>query len=134
MASPVAQIPAFCQMLVDMQIPEALQSGRYGITHYHNPQILADLNKHQPSERMLDIIDEFIFSDPARSSWNGTSEQLRRDIMAVAPTSGNLLLGKWDEATGVYIARLSKKYPNRIRDCGRVNGAPRTWEIKKPPG
>ena len=57
----VDELPAFADYILNWEIPSALKSHRYGITHFHHPEILSELTEFEADEGLLQMIDSSIF-------------------------------------------------------------------------
>jgi len=111
----VSEIPAFLDYLCSWKIPDYVRGQRYGVTHFHHPELLVTIDSMSPEYRLLTMIDTVLFSSPIASPWSGAAYELQRIIQAdesCGRESARLL--SWSNATGTYLGRLSKKYPNRI--------------------
>jgi hypothetical protein len=127
----VAELPAFVWYLEHWEIPQELKSERFGIIHYHHPELLEAIEMLAPETRLLGLIEEVHFSGPLNSTWEGTAEELEGSL-----TKGNTAheaerLLNWNNATGTYLGRLAKKYPDRI--IAERTPQKRLWKIKPPP-
>ena len=125
-----AELPAFSYFLLNWQIPDELRSQRFGITHYHHPDLLQSIDELAPEFRLLSLIDVEIFTEFQIGPWEGTAEKLQRELSSNESNSAyeaRKLLGGWSSATGVYLARLAKKVPERISER-RIKGV-RMWTI-----
>jgi hypothetical protein len=125
------QLPAFLHYLSTWKIPEHLISERYGIAHFHHPEIISELNSLSPEAKLMSIIDRVLFSDAvAFTPWNGTAEDLESVLFsssAVQYEARKLL--SWNTATGVYLGRLSQK-SNRV--INQRKSTLRLWTILPP--
>ena len=125
-----SELPAFMAYLLAWEIPEELKSRRFGITHYHHPEILSAIDDLAPERRLLTLIDGEIFKEMQFSNWEGTSEELERKLTsneAECAYEARRVLS-FNTACGVYLARLAKKVPERISE--RRTKAGRQWTIK----
>ena len=77
----MAELPAFLHFLTEWEIPEHLRSERFGIAHYHDPDILREIDALAPEFKLLSLIDTAIFLDGS-NEWTGTSEELERMLTA----------------------------------------------------
>jgi hypothetical protein len=57
-----AELPAFISYLDQLVIPVELRSKRFGITHYHHPDLVEALDETMPENRVLDLIDQELFT------------------------------------------------------------------------
>jgi hypothetical protein len=139
----VSQLPAFIHFLLNWQIPEDLRHSRFGIKTWHHPQLLAALEALAPETRMVDLIDEVIFSDSQiaegglmvpgkKTAWKGRAEKLEAKLFDSPFGYEAKKLLSWSSATGTYLARLASKRPNRVkRDRSSES---RDWIIFPPEG
>jgi hypothetical protein len=125
----VADIPGMLYHLQNWTIPEAMRSQRFGVTHYHHPDLLAGLAELAPEHRLLSLIDGYLFN--GSPTWSGTSEELERALTASAsacrPEAARLFT--FNTAAGTYLGRLAKRYPLRVRSERSMTA--RTWVILK---
>jgi hypothetical protein len=127
-----SELPAFIDFLLKWQIPEALVSQRYGITHFHHPDILQALGVFSPESRLLEMIDAELFSSPAPGSWEGTASELERKLTAdgskVKREASKLLT--FQAACGTYLGRLRNIDRDRFKDRHTNKGT--RWTIHPP--
>ncbi|MDD2709722.1 MAG: hypothetical protein PHV34_17175 [Verrucomicrobiae bacterium] len=139
------ELPCFLHFLCTWSIPEDLRSARYGITHYHHPDILAAIADLAPEDQLLGIIDNSIFRllsiDPEGfiheehfCPWEGTSGSLEEKLTSAEYNFQQKVrkLLSFNTACGVYLGRLAKKYPERVSER-RIHGQ-RIWKIMPPSG
>jgi hypothetical protein len=111
-------LPAYAAFLNDFQIPEDLKSGRFGVTHFHNEDILDALDELAPETEMLSLIDQGLFSILDPQDWEGTAaklygqlisddSQVRYEARRIIPNA---------ITCGRYLSRLAKK---RVSSLGR---------------
>lgn len=128
----VAELPAFCDYLLKLEIPANMISERFGITHFHHPAIVDEISALAPEAKLLTLIDACLFSGPDPFDWEGTAEELEKKLTdkdSGTDYEARRLLS-WNTACGVYLARLVKKYPARfIQHRGKAG---RRWIIKAP--
>jgi hypothetical protein len=78
----VDELPAFLNFLLEWEIPSKLTSERFGIRHFHQPEILQAIDKLAPEYRLLRLIEEELFQSDAADTWEGSAEQLERRLCA----------------------------------------------------
>jgi hypothetical protein len=125
-----AELPAFCAFLEQWQIPAELQSGRFGITHFHHPELLSAINDLAPETKLLQLIEaDLPFDDDGK--WTGTAADLERILFrdgCPAQFEARKLL-TFNTACGVYLGRLANKHPDRVsKDRTRDE---RFWTIRR---
>ena len=124
------ELPAFLDALTKWQIPEQLSSERFGITHFHHPEILQTIDNLAPEFRLLRLIDEELFYGDDNVTWEGSAEQLERllsgDDSKCRYEARKLFT--FNTACGVYLARLAKRYP--VRFNYNRSAKARTWKIE----
>lgn len=127
-----AELPHFVDFLLNWEIPKVLISERYGITHFHHPDILEALGALSPETRFLDIIDEELFKSAAPVEWEGTSSELERkltkDDSEVKREASKLL--SFGAACGTYLGRLQKLHKDRVSSKHTNKGT--RWIIQPP--
>lgn len=110
----VSQVPAMIHWLVnDFVIPDNLVSQRFGITHYHHPELLESLDELAPETRLLRLIETYATT---LNMWVGTASQLQAkltDSDSRCCHEARQLLS-WPNACGTYLGRLAKKHPARF--------------------
>ena len=66
------ELPMFVQFLDKWEIPEEIQCERYGVTHYHDPDLVALLRRTSPEGHLLEPINDFIFEgSDEKAYWEG---------------------------------------------------------------
>jgi hypothetical protein len=139
----IAELPAFIWQLMRWEIPLELRCPRFGIKHYHHPELLAGIETLAPESRLLSLIDAVLF--PPEDEEVGRL-RVRRDKPAVIIRSAieieRALLGShtfareatqllsWSGATGTYLGRLASKRPDRLKGVRKAQT--RLWQINPP--
>ncbi|MDB6035217.1 MAG: hypothetical protein JWM16_5555 [Verrucomicrobiales bacterium] len=126
------ELPAFLHSITKQAMQPEYHSERFGVTHYHHPDLLTSIDGMSPEQRLMELIDTELFNSPAPGTWKGTAERLESILtssMDVGYMAKKLL--NWPTATGTYLARLLNKHPERIKQ--NRTKARRLWEIR-PPG
>jgi hypothetical protein len=129
-----AELPALVWFLLHgWSIPPDYTSPRYGVTHFHHPEILEALNAMAPETRLLELIDLGLWASPLTPNpWIGTASELEQLLCApnspVQRDAQKLLT--WQFACGTYLGRLKTKCPERV-DFNRSNSS-RQWTIHAP--
>jgi hypothetical protein len=124
----MAELPAFLHWLInEFVIPVALRSERFGITHYHHPELLEHLEELAPETRLLRLIDNHVIQGDV---WSGTASSLQAELTACdSPcTHEARSLLHWSSACGSYLGRLAARYPLRVSN-ERTNSE-RRWTVK----
>jgi hypothetical protein len=128
-----SESPAFLAHLIEWQIPRALSSGRFGIAHFHHPEILQTIDNLAPEFRLLNLINDQVFKN-GDDTWEGSAEQLER-LLAHEDSACRFearRLFTFNTACGVYLGRLAKKQPGRF-SYDRTRST-RLWTIKAMTG
>lgn len=118
------ELPAFCHFLDNWEIPADLVSHRFGICHYHHPDLLRALDDLAPETRLLQLLESEV-----KSQWSGTQTALENFLIdnEKASTHEARRLFSFNNACGVYLGRLATKYPDAVRQ-DRTSAA-RLWTI-----
>lgn len=133
MAKLQGELPAFVHFLTTWTIPENLRSSRFGIAHYHHPQLVEAINTLSPEQKLLMLLDGELFTTPAAGAWHGTATGLESRLTGAASRCAHEArkLFAWPTACGVYLGRLAKQMPERVeKDRARDS---RDWTIHPPP-
>lgn len=113
-----AQLPAFVHFLHEWQVPLDMREPRFGVRHYHHPELLASLHVLSPEQRLLELIDDFVFSPVCLDgSWTGRSTAMDRLLKShrdsrCAREAEKLLPSLM--SCGKYLGRLERLYPRRV--------------------
>ena len=128
----IDELPAFLDFLLQWEIPRELISERFGIRHFHHPDILQAINNLAPEYRLLRLIEDELFVPGETEAWEGSAEQLERRLSGDQSTCRNEArkLFTFNTACGVYLARLHKKYPDRFESKHAREG--NRWTIDPP--
>jgi hypothetical protein len=103
-----------------------LRSRRYGVRHFHHPDLLRALDDLAPERRLLSLIDAELFAGPVADPWEGKSEQLEKRLTGSAYEARRVF--SFNTACGVYLARLSNKHPDRVSK--RISEGVALWTIE----
>jgi hypothetical protein len=128
----VDELPAFLHHLTQWEISGRLSSERFGITHFHHPDILQAIDNLAPEFRLLRLIDDELFLSDAGAAWEGSAELLERQL--TGDSSGCRVEARrlltYPTTCGVYLGRLRKRQPERFspKHCHEGNH----WTIKPP--
>jgi hypothetical protein len=127
----ISELPAFLYYLTKLEIPKEIKHPRYGISHFHHPTLLQEIDALSPEFRLLSIIDKDVFGTELPVTWTGTAE----DLEVFLTTKGTFQyesrkLLSWNNATGTYLGRLAKKYPSRFSQ--ERSNVKRVWTIDPP--
>ena len=130
-ATIASELPAFVHFLLHQyEIPEELKSDRFGVAHYHHPELVEALDDLSPQLRLLALLDGVLFNTSAAGAWEGTADRLERELRD-SPSGhevGRLLT--FNTACGVYLSRLRRRFPERVEQSRASQG--RRWIIKPP--
>ena len=131
-AALTAELPAFTHWLSEWSIPTELHSPRFGILHFHHPEIVAALSLLSPEERLLALIDRVLFGGENRTTWDGTAadleHQLRETAAGCAQEAQSLF--HYPTACGVLLGKLAQNSEWRVKS--RRRGDARLWRILAP--
>ena len=131
------ELPGYLHWLLNkFVIPAELISQRFGVRHFHHPEITAELEGFEPHREFLTLVDRALFGPGAShpgGSWEGTAEELEelltRDGSSTARAARKLL--DWRGATGRFLGRLAREAAARVEENRRANR--RAWIVAPPP-
>ncbi len=123
------QVPAFMKYLEEWTIPSELTSARYGLAHYANPSLMAELQSSSPEMELLALIDRIIFHHINAPVWEGTASQLENELrVAESRLAARLLC--FNNATGTLLGHLQADVPERVKS--HRTATTRLWRISPP--
>lgn len=100
------------------EIPAELKANRFGVTHYHHPDILVMLNAQSPEAKLLSLVDEVLFADLLGAEpWQGRAIDLERKLLGVANENIQREVRKLLSSAnccGRYLGRLADKKDGRV--------------------
>jgi hypothetical protein len=138
-----AEMPAFVHWVMhEWRVPHEMRGRRFGMLHYHHPELLGVLNQLTGQHRLLELIDASLWEHEnvqgvayynGRRCWRGTALELEtllkdkdspvRDQARELIQTGNVL--------GTYLGKLAARHPDRI--VQQRTSAKRSWIIYCPP-
>lgn len=123
-----SELPGFLHDLVNnFTIPADLRCERFGVTHFHHPDLLSELNALAPEAELLGLVDEVVFGTGMESKWTGTAAELERLLREKCPHESNRLL-KFANNCGTYLQRLESR---GTRVTPRRTATRREWIITR---
>jgi hypothetical protein len=127
----------------DFSIPHGLECSRFGVKHYHHPELLARLNQLSPEMSLLELIDmnpDALFSEDTKKTedglrvFSGTAQEIERRLTGEYSQGrhiANKVFGRQTGNCGTYLGRIAKRLPNRVQ---RVpDTSKRQWIIIESP-
>ena len=123
-----SEVPAMLHELIEWEIPSEMRSDRFGVKHYHHPEIIESLCDLSPEGKLLEMIDEYLLCD--KPVWEGSATDLERTLTGPDSRCSNQAkrILHWSTAYGVYLSRLAKRMPKRCEQ-GRSGTKGRYWRI-----
>ena len=110
------ELPAFIDFLTEFEVPNHLKSDRFGITHFHHPDLRKLVESLAPEIRLLELIEIELISN--RPDCRGTAAEIESKLTdtcsSVRHQATRLL--SWPAACGTYLGRLAKNMPDRVID------------------
>lgn len=130
----LAELPGFIWKLMHWEIPADIKGGRFGVLHFHHPDLLQALEDAAPETKVLALIDTAfkhgVWNKEKETKFEGTAEELESQLMLQYPADARRLF-TWSNAVGTYLGRLADKYPERVQR--HRTASERLW-IVKPAG
>jgi len=135
MAALEAELPAFIHFILYVwQVPGDIECSRYGVVHYHQPELLQMMSTLAPETKLLELIDTKLWPKdaPVWNIWEGKASdleaELTKQMSGVEHEARKLLL--YNSACGQYLGRLMQQHPGRISK--RILKGMNIWEIQPP--
>lgn len=126
-----SELPAFLRWLQSYRIPQNWINQRFGVSAFHDPDLLTELEDLSPEVKLLSLIDTLQIWGIDREPWTGTANELE-DVLTEKDKHNRCqrILG-FNSACGTYLARLRHRFPDRISER-RTTKEGRIWTIKPP--
>lgn len=127
-----SELPAFLHFLTKWEIPSELRCERFGIKHYHHPELVKELEILSPENYLLELIDIVIFKTkfPKELYWNGTARELEEILKSSSVKIEVERILTFQNAMGSYLGRLQMKFPSRVK-ASRTSET-RSWVLTAP--
>jgi hypothetical protein len=125
------ELPGLLWDLTHWEIPAAIKSGRFGVKHFHHPDLVRAIEESTPEVKLLGLIDT-AFDKGILNSETGftdTAEELESTLSFAYPTEARRLFS-WSGALGTYLGRLADKHPHRVEQKRTADR--RLWIIRPP--
>lgn len=126
-----SELPAFIDWLESWKIPQELVSPRFGIKHYHHPELISAIQQLTPEMKLWGMIETELFT--SGDEWKGTSLELalklKSDCSSVKSEAKQLLA--FYNTCGTYLGRLANSMPECVIE-DRKSAKRRDWIIRKP--
>jgi hypothetical protein len=122
----MAELPFYLFDLLNGEIAAEYASERYGITHYHNQEIMQILSELAPDEQLLELLYA-----PEITGFRGSARELKQKLCnhhLVGKEATRLL--DWHANCGTYLARLARKQPKHFTSRHSRQGT--VWSIDLP--
>jgi hypothetical protein len=127
------QLPHYLHWLTqEFVLPDNLKSSRFGVRHFHHPYIIEALNELSPEEKLLQLIDaaEMSIFGGELNPWEGKAVELEAKLTSndsnVQYEARRLFFTQ--ASCGQYLARLAKRYPDRVQESKRMHNTV-IWKI-----
>jgi len=108
-------------LLTDYSIPEDLRFERFGVRHFHHPELLAMLREISNEALLMELMERYL-----DGPFEGTASELESHLLYYAPHQTRTLLS-FTGAAGAFLAKLAREPNARVRKC-RTAEANR-WKI-----
>jgi hypothetical protein len=116
------EMPAFLHWLLTVySIPEELKFDRFGVRHFHHPDLLEMLQEISNEARLMELINQHL-----DSPFDGTAAELETALYTRAPHQTRTLFN-FTGAAGAYLAKLARMPNARVRKHRTAEG--NRWQI-----
>jgi len=122
------ELPHFLHWLKTWKIPTTMQDSRYGCVAWQHPELLDALEDLSPEMKLMSLIDTLQIWNADRMPWVGTANQLEDKLLEKDKLGRTAKLLSFNTACGVYLARLAKRFPDRVKCTKRIANKV-TWTI-----
>jgi hypothetical protein len=126
-----AELPAYLHWLGQWKIPAKMQNQRYGVERFHDPVLKQAILELQPEMKLWSLVHNLQIWGIDNETWRGTANDLEELMLQKDKLGRVAKLFYFDSSCGVYLARLLKMFPTRIK-CSEERSRKRVWEISHP--
>lgn len=129
----VGEVPHYVYWLLhEFVLPDNFRSPRYGVKHFHHPEIIAMQKGQSPEGILINLIDSIgadLFTEVKRP-WTGTANELKARLLRApfyAKQDARMAFIKGRNFSD-YLERLAAEFPGRVRATGNArNGT--SWIV-----
>jgi hypothetical protein len=119
-----ASLPAFLDwLLTEFEVPEKLRADRFGVTHFHHPELLAMLREISNEARLMALIDQYI-----PLPFEGSAAELEKQLYEKAPRQQATRLLYFTNAAGAFLGRIKNQPDSRVSRLRTAAG--NLWRIE----
>lgn len=127
-----AELPAFIFDLLHYDVPQDLLGVRFGVKHYHNPELLTTVREISDEARLDELIEN-VMLPTIGGTWTGSAAELQAILTShsVYGKQAAALLS-FTNAMGTRLGKLAKEKPAKYKSYPhKVNGInKRDWIIR----
>lgn len=126
-----AELPSLRAFLDKLRCPASVRDPRFGVRSHHDPGLLESISGLAPETRLLQLIDEVIWTKARRREepeFTASADEIEKELRGSAFHFAVDRLLVFPSAAGTYLGRLSKKFPTRFERITRQGKA--CWRLK----
>lgn len=130
----LSELPAFIQHVLNIDIPGDYL-GRFGVRHYHHPEVVESLLAISPEMQMAEQIERELFKTAMDGiSWTGSPSDLYRRMVGPDSVLTPREKDKFPQAAwlGRRLAKLSARFPGRY-EVAKGHASMR-WTVRQSSG
>ena len=121
-------LPGFVHYLLKYEIPKEAQGSRFGVTHYHHPDLLTKIDAMSDESQLEALIHMALVADENRE-WVGTADELRWALLQDRTYGRHAeKLLNWANAAGTLLGRLAARKPDKY-EARQTRSRGRHWKI-----
>ena len=126
------ELPAFIHQMLEADIPDEYR-GRFGVRHYHHPDVVESLMSISPEYQMAEQIDRALFGSLLTDKWEGSTHTLYQDVLKSNQLTSREM-DKFPQAAwiGRRLSKLADRFPALYQCTHTKNG--NVWTIHKKGG
>ena len=126
-----SELPAFMQWLRTFRVNPANVNVRYGVNAFHDAKLLREIDELSHESKLLTLIDTLQIWNLERDDWQGTASELEARLREKDSKGLVREVLTFSSACGVYLGRLSHRFPDRIQKVEMKDTA-NQWIVKPP--
>lgn len=114
----VSELPAFLYWLRGWRIPESIRCKRYGVTSYHDAELVDKVFDLSPETRLWQLMETYLFTADFPGEWKGTSSDLQAYLENACKGRETRTVLPYSSACGQYLAKLAHRFALEAKAAG----------------
>lgn len=129
-AALMSEIPAFLWKMMHWEIPDDLLDDRWGVKSFHDPELVKLVTRMSEEERLLELVDAYVFDAQYAHGFKGTAFELEKKIKEASARTGSLNFFRHGNLCGDLLTTLSRTQKDRVAIVGSFRNR-NVYEVKR---